>query len=133
MKSDLKDMAPFFGALINFKYYLNLLCHLKKNIREKRFVLRTKKIFFYQYNKCPYKCDNNEKPNAMKYDLLKYPFYSFDLAPSSVRVFSQIFLRRKRFSTKEDEKASSNGNFKGLKKTHYCNGFGISMDKVHCI
>ncbi|CAK9806460.1 Histone-lysine N-methyltransferase SETMAR [Anthophora plagiata] len=67
------------------------------------------------------------KFNELKYELLKHPAYSPDLAPSDYYLFSNLnkFLAGKRFTSNDETVATVDRYFADLPESHFNNGIEL--------
>jgi len=81
------------GKTITGEYYFNLLTRLDEKIREERLGLQKKKIIFHQDDAPAHKSVLAiGKLRDLHYELLEYPPYSPDLAPSDFCLFPKLKL-----------------------------------------
>jgi histone-lysine N-methyltransferase SETMAR len=108
------------GKTITGEYYSILLTRLDKNIHEKSLGLQKKKIIFHQDNAPTHKSVLvMGKLRDLHYELLEYPPYSPDLAPSDFCLFPKLspFIAGQRFSSNQEAIAAVKGYFADLMKT----------------
>jgi hypothetical protein len=88
------------GVTITVKYYIALLDKLKRQLVSKHRGKLSKAILFLQDNATPHKATIKHQELAdLRYELLKHPAYSPDLAPSDHYHFSDAkkHLKRRKF------------------------------------
>ena len=79
------------GKYINSDYYIELLVRLQDEITKKRPHMKKKKIIFYHDNApCHKSIKTIAKLSELYYELLPYPPYSPDLAPSDCWLFADL-------------------------------------------
>ena len=76
---------------INSEYYIALLAHLKEEIDKNRPQMKKKKVLFHQDNaSCHKSIAMKAKLHGLHFELLPYPPYSPDLAPSDYWLFADF-------------------------------------------
>jgi histone-lysine N-methyltransferase SETMAR len=113
------------GKTIIREYYSNLLTRLDEKTHEQRPGLQKKITILPQDNAPAHKSVlAMEKLRDMHHELLEYPPYSPDLAPSDFCLFPKLklFLTGQYFSLNQEVIAAVEGYFADLTKNHYRDG-----------
>ena len=93
------------GRTINTKYYTALFLRLKEEITRRQQQIKKKKMLFHQDNApCHKSIATTAKLHELPFELLLYPPYAPDLAPSDCWLFVDLkrMLPRKRFGSNEE-------------------------------
>jgi [histone H3]-lysine36 N-dimethyltransferase SETMAR len=109
------------GQTINSEYYIAFLERLNDEIKKKHSHLKKKKVLFTPVHKS---VKTTAKLHELGYELLPYPPYSPDLAPSDFFLFADLkrMLAGKKFSTNEEVIAETEAYFEAKEKSYYKNG-----------
>jgi histone-lysine N-methyltransferase SETMAR len=113
------------GKTITGVYYANLLEKLNEEIKRKRPHLAKKKVLFHQDN-APVHTSHiaMSKIHQLKFELLRHPPYSPDLAPCDFHLFPNLkkWLGGKRFANDNEVINAVNDYFADLDKSTYQSG-----------
>ena len=116
------------GRTINCKYYIALLVHLKEEITKKWPQMTKKKLLFHQDNApCQKLIATMAKLHELHFELLLYPPYSSDLAPSGYWLFAHLktMLQGKRFGSNEEVILETETYFEAKDKSFYKKGIEL--------
>lgn len=125
------------GRTITADYYIGLMDRLDAVLREKRKRTQRKNILFLHDNAPAHKAHKSmTKLEQLGYELVLYPPYSPDLAPSDYYLFPNMkrMLQGKRFYSNEDVEAQTTAYFEELPKSYYKTGIEMLQKRwTKCI
>ena len=101
---------------------MTLSVRLKEEIAKKRPRMKKKKVFFHQDNgSCHRTIATMAKLHELHFELLPYPPYSPDLAPSNYHLFADLkrMLQGKIFGFNEEVIAETEAYFESKDKSFY--------------